>query len=95
MKNVSAAIIKKGSNGLLTRRAPGEKLAGFWKFPGGKRDDVKQIAVFNTKQLTETSIVAPSADSRISINRVSGMMLEQTNGIESQAVCELSSKQRF
>jgi hypothetical protein len=60
-----------------------------------KQHDGKQITVFNIEQLTETSIVATSADSRISINRVSGMMLEQTNGIESQAVCELSSKQRF
>ena len=60
-----------------------------------KQYDGKQVAVFNIEQLTETYIVATSTDSRISINRVSGTMLDQTNGIESQAVCELSSKQRF
>ena len=60
-----------------------------------KQHDGKQVAIFNIEQLTDTYIVATSADSRISINRISGTMLEQTHGIESQAVCELSSKQRF
>jgi hypothetical protein len=60
-----------------------------------KQYDGKQLAVFDIEQLTDTYIVATSADSRISINRVSGTMLDQTNGIETQALCELSSKQRF
>jgi 8-oxo-dGTP diphosphatase len=33
---VTAAIIRKGNCVLLARRRPGEKLAGFWEFPGGK-----------------------------------------------------------
>jgi len=36
MKIVTAAIIRKNGKVLLTRRAPGEKLEGFWEFPGGK-----------------------------------------------------------
>lgn len=34
--NVSAALIVKEGEILLARRAPGEKLAGHWEFPGGK-----------------------------------------------------------
>jgi 8-oxo-dGTP diphosphatase len=33
---VTAAIIQKRDYVLLARRSPGEKLAGFWEFPGGK-----------------------------------------------------------
>jgi 8-oxo-dGTP diphosphatase len=33
---VTAAIIRKNGCILLARRGPGEKLAGFWEFPGGK-----------------------------------------------------------
>jgi 8-oxo-dGTP diphosphatase len=36
MKDVSAAIIILEDKVLLTRRAPGEKHAGGWEFPGGK-----------------------------------------------------------
>ena len=35
-KKVAAAIIRSGEEILLTRRKPGEKLAGYWEFPGGK-----------------------------------------------------------
>jgi 8-oxo-dGTP diphosphatase len=36
MKDVTAAIIIQNNKVLLTRRAPGEKHAGWWEFPGGK-----------------------------------------------------------
>ena len=36
MKQVAAAIIFNKGKILVTRRAPGEKLAGYWEFPGGK-----------------------------------------------------------
>ncbi|WP_019850252.1 (deoxy)nucleoside triphosphate pyrophosphohydrolase [Desulfitobacterium sp. PCE1] len=36
MKDVTAAIIVKGKKVLIARRAPGEKHAGGWEFPGGK-----------------------------------------------------------
>jgi 8-oxo-dGTP diphosphatase len=35
-KLVTAAIIRKDDSVLLARRSPGERLAGFWEFPGGK-----------------------------------------------------------
>ncbi|WP_440468707.1 (deoxy)nucleoside triphosphate pyrophosphohydrolase [Pseudomonas sp. YH-1] len=36
MKRVAAAVVYLDGKVLLTRRAPGEKLAGMWEFPGGK-----------------------------------------------------------
>ncbi|TGE35539.1 (deoxy)nucleoside triphosphate pyrophosphohydrolase [Desulfosporosinus fructosivorans] len=36
MKEVTAAIILKDNKVLIAQRAPGEKLAGKWEFPGGK-----------------------------------------------------------
>lgn len=36
MKDVTAAIIVKDGQVLIARRAPSEKLAGRWEFPGGK-----------------------------------------------------------
>jgi 8-oxo-dGTP diphosphatase len=36
MKDVTAAIILKDDKVLITRRAPGQNLAGHWEFPGGK-----------------------------------------------------------
>ena len=39
MKKVAAAVIFKESKILVTRRAPGEKLAGYWEFPGGKLEE--------------------------------------------------------
>lgn len=38
-KKVAAAIIRSGEMILLTRRKQGEKLAGFWEFPGGKVEE--------------------------------------------------------
>ena len=36
MQDVTAAIIYNEEKILITRRAPGEKHAGWWEFPGGK-----------------------------------------------------------
>jgi 8-oxo-dGTP diphosphatase len=38
MKVVTAAIIRRNETVLIARRGPGEKLAGYWEFPGGKVD---------------------------------------------------------
>lgn len=42
-KKVAAAIIRSGKEILLTRRKPGEKLAGYWEFPGGKIEENETI----------------------------------------------------
>ena len=53
MKLVTAAIIRKDGKVLLTRRAPGEKLAGFWEFPGGKVDANETLAECLVRELRE------------------------------------------
>lgn len=35
-KSVAAAIINEAGRLLVTRRAPGQSLEGYWEFPGGK-----------------------------------------------------------
>ncbi len=47
MKIVTAAIIYKNSHVLLTRRKNGQKLEGYWEFPGGKieKDETPQICL--------------------------------------------------
>jgi len=39
MQDVTAAVIYNDGKVLLTRRASGEKHAGWWEFPGGKIED--------------------------------------------------------
>jgi 8-oxo-dGTP diphosphatase len=39
MKVVTAAIAMRGGRLFVAQRAPGEKYAGFWEFPGGKLED--------------------------------------------------------
>ena len=53
MLNVAAAIIKKDNTVLLTRRAPSEKLAGFWEFPGGKQEANETIQECLERELKE------------------------------------------
>jgi hypothetical protein len=60
-----------------------------------EQHDGKQVAVMDIEEITETYIIATSVERRISINRISGMLLDRTSDTESQAVCELSSQQRF
>ncbi len=38
IRNVAAAIIVRDGQVLVTRRAPGQQMAGLWEFPGGKME---------------------------------------------------------
>ncbi|SDK77410.1 8-oxo-dGTP diphosphatase [Modicisalibacter muralis] len=53
MKNVAAALIINGGHILLTRRAPGENLAGYWEFPGGKQELGETIQQCAQRELEE------------------------------------------
>ncbi|EPF2507133.1 (deoxy)nucleoside triphosphate pyrophosphohydrolase [Vibrio fluvialis] len=53
MKNVSAAVILNDGAVLLTRRAPDEKLAGYWEFPGGKQEQGETIEECLVRELRE------------------------------------------
>ena len=53
MKTVTAAIIWKNNQVLLTRRAPKQKLAGFWEFPGGKVEEGESLKQCLERELAE------------------------------------------
>lgn len=53
MKQVTAAIIIKEQKVLLTRRAPSEKLAGMWEFPGGKVEENESLQECVVREIYE------------------------------------------
>ncbi len=53
MKTVTAAIIIRDGKVLVCRRAAGEKLAGFWEFPGGKLEDGETLRQCLERELLE------------------------------------------
>ena len=50
---VTAGIIRKNGSVLLARRSPGEKLAGFWEFPGGKVENGETPEACLVRELKE------------------------------------------
>jgi len=59
MKAVTAAIIQSGDRFLIARRAPGEKLAGFWEFPGGKIESGETASQGLVRELQEEVGITP------------------------------------
>lgn len=53
MKIVAAALIFDGPNVLIARRAPGQNLAGFWEFPGGKLERGETLKSCLSRELDE------------------------------------------
>jgi 8-oxo-dGTP diphosphatase len=53
MKTVTAAVIVQGGRVLITRRRPGEKLAGMWEFPGGKVETGETLENCLARELRE------------------------------------------
>lgn len=52
-KPVAAAVVYLDGKILITRRAPGEKLAGMWEFPGGKLEHEETPQDCITRELRE------------------------------------------
>lgn len=53
LKIVTAAIIRRGDTVLLARRQPGQKLAGYWEFPGGKVEEGESLAACLQREIAE------------------------------------------
>lgn len=62
MKQVAVAIIIKDQKVLLSRRAPGEKLAGMWEFPGGKVEQNESLQECVVRELEEELSINVKAD---------------------------------
>jgi 8-oxo-dGTP diphosphatase len=61
LKQVAAAIALNEGRVLVTRRAPGEHLAGFWEFPGGKLEEGESPHTCIVRELREELNVAAEA----------------------------------
>lgn len=53
MKEVAAAIAIRDGRVLLARRAAGQNLAGYWEFPGGKKEPNETIEACMTREILE------------------------------------------
>ncbi len=53
VKDVAAAIIVRDGHVLMARRAPGQNLAGYWEFPGGKVEPGETVRACIARELAE------------------------------------------
>jgi 8-oxo-dGTP diphosphatase len=68
MKLVTAAIIRDGENILVVRRGPGEKLAGFWEFPGGKVEHPETLQECLERELFEELDIATKVTDVVAVS---------------------------
>lgn len=62
---VAAAVIRKGEKILICRRPEGNKLAGYWEFPGGKVEDGENPGEALVRELKEEIGIRASIGSEI------------------------------
>ena len=98
MKEVSAAIIIEDGKVLLARRAKGEKLAGYWEFPGGKREDDETIDECLVREIREELSLDIEVVGEFDTSdyeypggqiRLIGLLAEIQNGVISKTVHDL------
>lgn len=98
MKEVSAAIIIEDGRVLLARRAKGEKLAGYWEFPGGKREEGETIDECLVREIREELSLDIEVVGEFDTSdyeypggqiRLIGLLAEIRNGVISRTVHDL------
>jgi 8-oxo-dGTP diphosphatase len=62
---VTAAVIQRDGQYLVTRRQPGAHLAGVWEFPGGKCDDGEPLTSCMARELEEELGIRATVGSEI------------------------------
>lgn len=68
MKEVVAAIAFNDGKVLVTRRAAGQKLAGFWEFPGGKLEPGEDVQTCIVRELEEELGVESTAGEVLTVS---------------------------
>lgn len=53
MITVTAAIIREKDSILIARRKPGQRLAGYWEFPGGKIEEGETLQACLKREIFE------------------------------------------
>ena len=98
MKEVSAAIIIEDGRVLLARRAKGEKLAGYWECPGGKREEDETIDECLVREIREELSLDIEVVGEFDTSdyeypggqiRLIGLLAEIQNGVISKTVHDL------
>ena len=98
MKEVSAAIIIEDGKVLLARRAKGQKLAGYWEFPGGKREEDETIDECLVREIREELSLDIEVVGEFDTSdyeypggqiRLIGLLAEIQNGVISKTVHDL------
>ncbi|WP_231634715.1 (deoxy)nucleoside triphosphate pyrophosphohydrolase [Novosphingobium sp. KN65.2] len=67
-KDVAAAIIIHKGRVLVTRRAPGQEMAGLWEFPGGKMEPGETPQACIIRELSEELAIACEAGDVLTSN---------------------------
>lgn len=57
MRTVAAALILQDNQILLARRAPGQKHAGYWEFPGGKQEPGETLQHCLEREMREEFLI--------------------------------------
>ena len=60
--NVTAGLIFRGGEILITKRPPGYHLAGLWEFPGGKQEPDETLEECLVREIKEELDIEISAD---------------------------------
>jgi len=68
MQDVTAAVIFSGEKVLITRRAAGEKHAGWWEFPGGKIEEFESPESCLQRELMEELGIETSIGERLAVS---------------------------
>ncbi|NTZ42136.1 (deoxy)nucleoside triphosphate pyrophosphohydrolase [Altererythrobacter sp. SALINAS58] len=68
MRKVAAAIAMRGGKVLVTRRAAGQKLAGYWEFPGGKLEPGETVETCIVRELQEELGVRSTAGEVLTVS---------------------------
>ncbi|MEP0391678.1 MAG: (deoxy)nucleoside triphosphate pyrophosphohydrolase [Erythrobacter sp.] len=68
MKEVAAAIAISEGKVLVTRRAAGQKLAGYWEFPGGKLEPGEDVQTCIERELQEELGVSSTAGEVLTVS---------------------------
>lgn len=61
LKNVAAALAIAEGKVMLTRRAPGQQLEGYWEFPGGKVEPGETVQQCIEREINEELHLACTA----------------------------------
>ncbi len=68
MQDVTAAVIYSAEKVLITRRADGEKYAGWWEFPGGKIEEGESPESCLQRELMEELGIETSIGERLAVS---------------------------